>query len=260
MTSIIQHNQKAWDKQAEQQQPWSVPVSHDMVKQAQQGNWEVHLTPSPLPKTWLGDIRGKKILCLASAGGQQAPILAAAGAIVTVFDLSEKQLDQDRMVAERDNLILTTVQGDMRDLHCFADKSFNMIFHPISNLYVPDVTVVWREAYRVLKKQGVLLASFYNPVVFIEDRDPQYSEKGLIKPKNTIPYEEIETLTEEQKVQKLARNEAYVFGHSLSDLIGGQITAGFSIDGFYEDKQPNPRFTIDNYLSTFIATKATKHA
>ena len=75
------------------------------------------------------------MLCLASGGGQQGPILAAAGAEVTVFDASEKQLAQDRLVAEREGLSLTTVQGDMADLSCFDDESFDFIFHPLLQLF-----------------------------------------------------------------------------------------------------------------------------
>ena len=90
-------------------------------------------------------------MCLASGGGQQGPILAAAGADVTVFDNSPRQLEQDRYVADRDGLHLQTVEGDMRDLSCFPDESFDLIVHPVSNVFVPDVKPVWREAYRVLK-------------------------------------------------------------------------------------------------------------
>ncbi|ELX8380436.1 class I SAM-dependent methyltransferase [Providencia vermicola] len=260
MTDFLTSNRKAWDKQAQQQQPWSIPVDSQTVAKAKQGDWQIHLTPSPLPKAWLGDIKGKRILCLASAGGQQAPILAAAGADVTVFDLSDKQLEQDRQVAIRDNLKLETVQGDMRDLHLFTDNSFDLIFHPISNLYIPDVNPVWQECQRVLKPQGRLLSSFFNPVVFIGDRDPQLHEQQLIKPIYKLPFSEIEVLTEEQISLKQRNEEAFVFGHSLTDLIGGQINAGFHIAGFLEDWQPNPRFVIDNYLPTFLATLAIKVA
>ncbi|WP_272690064.1 class I SAM-dependent methyltransferase [Providencia sp. PROV152] len=260
MTDFLTSNRKAWDKQAQQQQPWSIPVDSQTIAKAKQGDWQIHLTPSPLPKAWLGDIKGKRILCLASAGGQQAPILAAAGADVTVFDLSDKQLEQDRQVAIRDNLKLETVQGDMRDLHLFTDNSFDLIFHPISNLYIPDVNPVWQECQRVLKPQGRLLSSFFNPVVFIGDRDPQLREQQLIKPIYKLPFSEIEVLTEEQISLKQHNEEAFVFGHSLTDLIGGQINAGFNIAGFLEDWQPNPRFVIDNYLPTFLATLAIKVA
>lgn len=260
MTDFLAANQKAWDKQALLQQPWSIPVDSPTIAKAKQGEWQVHLTPSPLPKAWLGDIKGKKILCLASAGGQQAPVLSAAGADVTVFDLSDKQLEQDRQVAIRENLKLETIQGDMRDLHVFPDNHFNLIFHPISNLYIPDVNPVWRECHRVLNTHGRLLSSFFNPIVFVGDRDPQYKEQQIIKPTYKMPFSEIEALTQEQIHLKQQNQEAFVFGHSLTDLIGGQIKAGFQLAGFYEDWQPNPRFVIDHYLPTFLATFAIKTA
>lgn len=53
-----------------------------------------------IPKNWFPTLEGLKILCLASGGGQQGPILAAAGADVTVVDISQKQLEQDIYVAK----------------------------------------------------------------------------------------------------------------------------------------------------------------
>ncbi|EJD6669295.1 class I SAM-dependent methyltransferase [Providencia rettgeri] len=258
MIDIITTNQQAWDKQAELQLAWSTPVDSQTINDAKQGKWKVHLTPSPVDETWLGNINGQKILCLASAGGQQAPVLAAAGADVTVFDLSQKQLEKDQKVAERDNLTLKTVQGDMRSLDIFANETFDIIFHPISNLYIPDVTPVWQECYRILKPNGRLLSSFFNPIVFVGERNKHYDEQGIIKPSYKMPFSELATLSSEQIAQKQANQDAFVFGHSLTDLIGGQLKVGFHIVGFEEDWQPNPRFVIDNYLPTFLATMAIK--
>ena len=259
MADYIKYNQKAWDKQAESQQEWSKPVSSQIISEAKKGHWQIHLTPSPLPKEWLGDIRGKRILCLASAGGQQAPILAAAGAIVTVFDLSEKQLEQDKKVAIRDNLELEIVQGDMQYLDVFPDETFDLIFHPISNLYIPDVNPVWHECHRILKPKGKLLASFFNPIVFVGER-PNGSNQNhdIITPCYRMPFSELANLSPEKIAEKQEKGEAFVFGHSLTDLIGGQIKAGFNIAGFLEDWQPTPRFVIDHYLPTFLATLAVK--
>jgi SAM-dependent methyltransferase len=177
-----------------------------------------------------------------------------------VFDRSDEQLQQDRRVAERDGLELTTVQGDMRDLGAFTDAKFDLVFHPISNLYVPDVRPVWRECHRVLRTGVKLLASFYNPVVFIGDRDPAYTEKGLLRPIYKLPYSDLRDLPPEVVEKKRQRGEAAVFGHSLADLIGGQVAAGFSIDGFYEDEQPQPRFLVDRFMPTFLATRAMKRS
>ncbi|SNT82294.1 class I SAM-dependent methyltransferase [Stenotrophomonas sp. CC120222-04] len=256
--ALIDHNRAAWDRQASEVREWSRPVESSTIAAAREGRWQVHLTPRALPLDWLGDVRGRRILCLASGGGQQAPVLAAAGADVTVFDLSDGQLEQDRRVAARDGLQLRTVQGDMRDLHVFANDSFDVVFHPISNLYVPDVRPVWTECRRVLARDGMLMASFYNPVLFVGARDPQLDAQGLIRPQYAIPYSDLEDLPSAEREAKLARGDALTFGHSLTELIGGQLDAGFIIDRFMEDWQAQPRFLIDRYLPTFLATRARR--
>ena len=95
------------------------------------------------------------MLCLASGGGQQGPILAAAGTRVTVFDNSKKQLEQDRYVADRDQLDIQTVRGKMTNLAVFSDSSFDFIVHPVSNTFVANILPVWKEAYRVLSPKGI---------------------------------------------------------------------------------------------------------
>ncbi|WFF83878.1 class I SAM-dependent methyltransferase [Delftia tsuruhatensis] len=255
---ILAHNTAAWNQQAAKSCDWSRPVDSAEIARARAGSWQARLTPGPLPAGWLDDVRGLRILCLASGGGQQAPILAAAGAQVTVFDASAGQLAQDRHVAEREGLALTCVQGDMRDLGVFADASFDVIFHPISNLYVPDVRPVWRECARVLTTGGRLLSSFWNPVVFVEDRDPALREQGLVRPAWRLPYSDVADLPPEAIAAKRERNEALVFGHTLADQIGGQLDAGLVLTGFHEDWQPHARFVIEKFVPTFIATCSMK--
>ncbi|KAB0481944.1 class I SAM-dependent methyltransferase [Vibrio sp. IB15] len=258
-TGIINHNSLVWDKFALAEADWSKPVSQEVIEQAKLGNWSVHITKQPLTESWLPKcIEGKKILCLASAGGQQAPVLAAAGAIVTVYDLSREQLNKDKFVAKRDELNITTIQGDMRNLSIFEEQTFDFIISPISNLYIPDLKDLWNECYRVLKTKGILLTSFYNPVLFIFERNKKLEEQGLIKPKYAIPYSDKTSLTQNEYEEKLSTGQAIVFGHTLTEQIGEQINSGFVIAGFYEDEHPTPRFIIENYLPTMIATKAIK--
>lgn len=262
--ALIQHNQQAWDAMAAQDSPWSRPVSPDDIAAARRGELLPQLTPGPLRPHWLGDLTGARALCLASGGGQQAPLLAAlgeaAGVAVTVFDLSEAQLARDRAVAQREGLQLRCVQGEMSDLSAFADASFDLVFHPISNHYVPDVRPVWQACARVLRPGGRLLASFYNPVLFIGDRDPQWQAQGLIRPCHRIPYADSRDLAPEALAAKKARGEALVHGHSLAELIGGQLAAGLLLADFQEDWQPQPRFLADRVMPTFLATLALKPA
>src|SRR5204862_6104831 len=126
--------------------------------------WQVVLTPTrPVPREWFGDLDGAPVLGLASGGGQQVPILAAAGARVTVLATPPGQLARDREVAEREGLEIRTELGRMDDLSRFADGSFALVFHPASNVFAPDIRPVWRECVRVLRPGGRLLSGFANP-------------------------------------------------------------------------------------------------
>jgi SAM-dependent methyltransferase len=203
---------------------------------------------------WFPALKGQDVLCLASGGGQQAPILAAAGANVTVLDNSPRQLEQDRRVAAREALVIATVQGDMADLSMFPDASFDLIVNPVSNCFAPDVRRVWAEAYRVLRHGGALLAGFNNPVVYIFDLE--LAERGHLQVKNALPYSDLVSLTEEQKRRCVEQGNPFEFSHSLEDQIGGQLDAGFLLAGFYEDYSPGE--VIADYMPTFIATRAVK--
>ncbi len=260
MVNVIAFNRAAWDRRVALGGSWTRPVSAAEVAAARQGRWAIYVTPTkPVPASWFPPtLAGCEVLCLASGGGQQGPILAAAGARVTVFDLSPRQLAQDRMVAEREGLTLTTVEGDMRDLSAFADGSFDLIVHPVSNVYVPDVRPVWREAYRVLRCGGVLIAGFDQPVRHIFDYERMQRE-GVLVVKHALPYVDTDYLTEEDAQQRLARGEGLVFSHTLEAQIGGQLAAGFVLTGFYEDvDRPEEADLVSRYMPVYIATRAVK--
>jgi ubiquinone/menaquinone biosynthesis C-methylase UbiE len=252
--NYVEQNRKIWDKKSENNDIWSIPVTSEMISRAKKGEWNIVLTPSKkVPKNWFPEnLQGKKILCLASGGGQQGPILAAIGADVTVFDNSRKQLEKDEFVAKRDNLNIKTVQGNMQDLSVFKDESFDCIIHPWSNGYINDVHPVWRECSRVLKKNGLLLSGFGNPIEYLFNEEKM--EKGFFSVENKIPYADIEHL-DNPEIKALAEREGYIWSHTLEDQIQGQISAGFAIIGFYEDIGGT---SLDAYINSSIATKAIK--
>jgi SAM-dependent methyltransferase len=252
---IRAYNRQAWDRQVEQGNVWTVPVSSQVIAAARQGQWQIVLTPTkPVPPSWFPELAGQDSLCLASGGGQQGPILAAAGARVTVLDNSPRQLAQDRLVAERDGLNITTIEGDMRDLSMFPDQSFGLVVHPVSNLFVPDVRLVWREAFRVLRHGGVLLAGFNNPVLYIFDAGK--AEKGIFEVKYSLPYSDVISLSDQERQHFLDEGAPFEFSHTLEDQIGGQVDAGFLISGFYEDHDPDD--PLSEIMPLYIATRAVK--
>jgi SAM-dependent methyltransferase len=256
---IRSYNRDAWDHQVDTGNEWTQPVSSEEIAAARKGEWSIVLTPvKPIPKDWFPkSLKGAKVLCLASGGGQQAPILAAAGADVTLVDNSPKQLEQDRLVAERDGLTIALVLADMRDLSALEDEHFDLIVHPCSNCFVPDVEPVWRESSRVLKPGGSLLSGFLQPAVFLFDAGKY--ERGEFEVRHTLPYSDLESIRVEEREAYTAKREPLCFSHTLESLIGGQIAAGFALTGFFEDVfAPESGDALSRYMSTFIATRATK--
>ena len=258
MTDVRAHNRRAWDRQVEEQNRWTLPAASSIIAEARQGRWNIVLTPTKtVPRAWFPDLRGTEVLCLASGGGQQGPILAAAGAKVTVLDNSPRQLLQDRLVAEREGLQISTVEGDMADLSAFPDGRFALIVHPISNVFVPDVRPVWREAFRVLCRGGVLLAGFTNPAVYLFDE--ALEQQGELKVRHILPYSDLTSLTGAEREVKLASGKPLAFSHTLDTQIGSQLEAGFQITAFFEDRLdasiPDP---LSRYMATSMATRAIK--
>ncbi len=253
---IRKYNREAWNREVDGgKNEWTIPVTPEAVAAARRGEWQVVLTPTiPVPRDWFPDLRGADVLCLASGGGQQGPLLAAAGALVTVLDNSPRMLDMDRMVAERDGLQIRTVEGDMRDLSAFADASFDLIFHPVSNVFVPDVLPVWREAQRVLRPGGTLLAGLANPLIYIFDFWKM--DQGVLEVRFPLPYSDVGSLPPDELQRYLQEGTPLEWSHSLDEQIGGQLAAGFALTGFYEDRSPDD--VLSMYLPTYIATRAIR--
>ncbi len=258
---IRSYNRTAWNREVALGNPWTIPVSHEEVEAARRGEWKIVLTPSlPVPQAWFPELAGCRLLCLASGGGQQGPILAAAGAQVTVLDNSPQQLQRDRDVAERERLDIETVEGDMRDLHMFADESFDLVVHPVSNIFIPDVQPVWNEAYRVLRPGASMLSGLTNPVRYLFDRD-LWDNENILKPAYKIPYSDTESLPPEELEKYMEAGEPLEFSHTLDSLIGGQLQAGFILTGFYEDIYPDlEEDLLSQYMPSFFATRALKPA
>ncbi|QDK71022.1 class I SAM-dependent methyltransferase [Lactococcus protaetiae] len=255
--NTTQQNNNAWDQKVEEGSQWTKAVNHEIIEQAKKGNWEITVTTEKaVPKSWLPkDLAGVKILCLASGGGQQAPVLAAAGADVTVTDISKKQLEQDERVANREKLDLKIVQGDMIDLSDFEDESFDIVVNPVSNLFVKDIQPVWNEIARVLKSNGTLIAGFTNPLLWIFD--DALEQQGILDVRHSIPSSTLDYLPETEIQAYLDSNQTIEYAHTLESQIQGQIDAGFAITGFYEDDFGGSRM-LDKYIKIFIATKAVK--
>ena len=242
-------NAETIDRWVENGWEWGRPISHETFVKAPQGDWQVVLTPTkPVPHEWFGDLRGKKLLGLASGGGQQMPIFAALGADCTVLDYSKKQLDSEKMVAEREKYSIRIIRGDMTKRLPFDDGEFDLIFHPVSNCYVEEVKPIWKECFRILKPGGWLLAGTDYFINFMVDDD----ETKIV---NSLPFNPLKNPDQMAQVQQ--SQSGVEFSHSLEEQIGGQLEAGFILKELYEDTNGQGRLH-ELHIPTFLAMRSQK--
>ena len=257
MTNIdpVQYNREKWDAIAESSDRFFKAVTRDELDAVRGGNWSINVTAQkPVPRDWLEPVAGKRVLCLAGAGGKQAPILAALGAKVTVFDISERQLQRDREIAEREGLAIKIASGDMSDLSQFESCSFDLIVNPCSVCYCPKLQPIWNEAFRVLTKGGRLVSGLINPVHYIFDE--REKDRGNLIVRHKIPYSDLD-LDDVEREETMGEERPIDFGHSLTEMIGGVMAAGFQLSGFYEDAWGGSD-KLSEYIDTFFALLATK--
>ena len=228
---------------------WGRAISHEEYIKALNGDWDVKLTPVKfVPHEWFGDFKGKKLLGLASGGGQQIPIFTALGADCTVLDYSDEQLASEKMVAEREKYKVNIVKADMTKTLPFEDESFDIIFHPVSNCYIESVEPVFKECHRILKKGGILLCGLDTIINYILDEN---FEKVVF----SMPFNPLKNEEHKEFLKKM--DCGYQFSHGLSEQLGGQLKAGFILTNIEDDTDGEGRLHEMN-IPTFIMTRAVK--
>lgn len=228
---------------------WGQAIDHEEFLAAKNGEWKIFLTPTkPVPSCWFGDLKDKRILGLASGGGQQMPILSALGAKCTLLDISESQCRSDAMVAEREGYEIEIIKGDMSKKLPFEDGTFDYIVNPVSNCYIEDVRSLFKECYRVLKKEGILLCGLDNEINCVFN-----DEQTSIVYK--LPFD---PLKDEKIYQDSIKYDWGIqFSHPIEDQIGGQLEAGFTLLSIYEDTN-GYGFLHEHGIPTFYATRSVK--
>ena len=160
-----------------------------------------------------------------------------------------EQLRGGRAVAEREGYDIEIVRGDMTQRLPFADESFDLIFHPVSNCYVEKVEPIWRECFRVLKRPGILLAGVDNAINYLFAGE---DEREVV---NSLPFNPLKNEAQRKQLEQI--DGGIQFSHTLEEQLGGQLMAGFRLTDLYEDTNGSGRLHELN-IPCFIATRAVK--
>jgi SAM-dependent methyltransferase len=222
----LEKNRAAWNGLATEQSPFAKPAT----------DAELVCPLAALDsRGWLpGDVSGLNVLCLAAAGGWQSILYAAAGAKVTVVDISDAMLAIDEQEARRRGFALRLIQGTMDDLAGLNDGEFDIVHQPVSTCYVPKLELVYREIARVLRDGGLYISQHKQPTSLqISHRDAfhryvlgvSYYHEGPLPELADVAYRE-EGATE--------------YLHRWQDMVGGLCRAGFVIEDLVEPRRGNP--------------------
>jgi SAM-dependent methyltransferase len=248
---FLRHNAKAWDALARDGVPLATPASDAELN-------------DPLrtvdPAGWLGgDIRGWRVLCLAAGGGRHSALYAAAGGIVAVVDISGEMLALDRAVAAERGFDVRLVQTSMDQLSMFADGEFDLVIHPVSTCYVPDVQPVYRAVARLVRPGGLYISQHKSPVSLQASLKPSAGGKyQLNEPyyrQGPLPAAELSRLRERGTLEYL---------HRWEELIGGICRAGFVIEDLLEplhtqaDAAPGSFADRAKHVAPYVRIKARR--
>ena len=256
MLDVHDHNRRAWDRRARDGKRFTRPAGPEALFNPMKTVDGVGWLTGP------DAVAGKRLLALGAGGGKHAAIYAAAGARVTVVDISEAMLELDAKVAAERGLDITPVRASMDDLSALADAIFDVVIHPVSTCYVPDVAPVYAEVARVTKPGGVYISQHKQPASMQGGVKPAPSGKGyeIVEPADrTGPLPAV--------TGSLHREEGTIeFLHTWEQLLGGMCRAGFVIEQLIEPRhgdakaKPGTFEHRSRWLPPYVRVKARRVA
>jgi SAM-dependent methyltransferase len=237
--AMLDHNARAWDRLATTRSALAQPAADQAFADPRGwlGGGGVH------GRSWLPErLDGLEVLCLAAGGGKHGPLYAAAGAQVTVVDLSPAMLELDREVARERRIDLAVVQGSMDDLSMLGAGRFDLVIHPVSTCYVPDIGRVFREVARITKPGGLYVSQHKSPGSLQATLEAGPNGRYELR----FPVTRVESLPPEPP-SRLREAGTQEFIHSLSAVLGGICTAGFAIEDVSEPDHTRPGAAVGSF-------------
>jgi SAM-dependent methyltransferase len=256
--AVLDHNARAWDRLAANRAALARPAADGAF--ADPHDWLGGGTAGG--RSWLPErLDGLEVLCLAAGGGKHGPLYAAAGGRVTVVDISPAMLDLDRQVARERKLELAVVQGSMDDLSMLGAGRFDLVVHPVSSCYVPDVGRVFREVARVTRGGGLYVSQHKSPASLQATIDAGPAGRYELR----FPVTHPDPLPPDPP-SRLREAGTHEFIHSLTALLGGICAAGFTIEDCGEPDHVRPGATAGSFahraafLPPYIRVRARRRS
>jgi len=260
---ILHHNRRAYDTMAK--------GNHPLCRVATDA--ELADPMSIIDSSgWLGpSIAQQRVLCLAAGGGRHSAFYAAAGAIVTVLDISPEMLDLDRQVARERNYDIRMVEASMDDLTIFDANEFDLVVQPVSSCYLPNVRIIYEQVARVLKHNGIYISQHKSPISLQASAETighsgssssgcHYGIKHTYYRDSPIP----PTSSRSATAARLRETGSIEYLHRYEQLIGGLCRSGFVIEDLVEPVHAQQDAAIGSFahrakfVAPYLRIKARK--
>lgn len=179
-------------------------------------------------------VAGWDVLCLAAAGGWQSMLYAAAGARVTVVDVSTAMLSLDDREARRRGYSVRLIEASMDNMPMLGEATFDLVHQPVSTCYVPNIELVYREIARVLRDGGLYISQHKQPTSAQVTRRTAENDYVLgLEYYRSGPLPEVE--------DRAYRERGTVeYLHRWEQLVGGLCRAGLVLEDLTEPYRADP--------------------
>ena len=232
--SALENNRAAWNRMAGAQHVLAKPATSeelsDPLKTIDGAGW--------LP----GGIKGWNVLCLAAGGGRHGPLYAAAGANVTVVDLSPAMLELDREMSAKTGLAIRTIESSMDDLSMLDSATFDLVVHPVSTCYLPSLKELFPAVARVTRPGGLYFSQHKQPTnlqASLQTHTGRYVVEHAYYDRAAVP--------KAIGPNRLREPNTAEFVHSWDTLLGGICRAGFVIENVAEPIHADPNATNGSF-------------
>lgn len=216
------------------------------------------LMEMPLSFSLLGNVKGKKVLDAGCGTGISSKILAEKGAKVTGIEISKNMVEIAKEYCK--DLKIKFDKGSIDKLP-YENEVFDAILASLVIHYFEDPTDVFKEFYRVLKKDGILVFSTNHPVNSCIDEFSEYKNKPAIVVSDYF------TRRKFYWTSKRMRNVKIPSIHfTFEDLFGFMLKNDFQVENLKESQLPKEaekilgkeRYNQWKYIPTFAVFKCRK--
>jgi SAM-dependent methyltransferase len=176
----------------------------------------------------IGHVDGKRVLELGGGSGRNAVALAKQGAHVIVVEPSHRRLERIRGLFEDEEVRVELHQSDLAELAFVRAETIDVVVSVFSLGSVADLDRVFRQAHRVLRRDGTFVFSIPHPA-FNLTRGGSYFDD--------LPRS---WQTDDASGEETPR--------TISDVFTGLVRANFRVDTLLEPEPraaPRSRFWVD---------------